>query len=67
MKRVRITDPVECKVELHLLVKNSKFPRAVLEAAHASIILLDATKNGKDNLGIMDQLLKTLEREKTGC
>jgi len=44
MKRLKIVNPVEGRLELHMQVKNAKFPTKELMAAHAAIILLDATK-----------------------
>ena len=67
MKRVRIKDPVKCRIELHLLVKKFCFPRKVLEDAHAAILLLDATKTWAENEKIVDESLKTLKRDETGC
>ena len=57
MKRLRITDPVKCRVELHLLVDNSKFPAKVLRAAHAAVIFMDACKTWTANQEIIGKFI----------
>ena len=66
IKTVKITDPLECRVRINLLVKNSDFPKANLAAAHAAILLLDATKSWNVNQGIIKKLLLSLKMEENG-
>ena len=63
MKRLRITDPLKCRVELHLQVENSIFPAKVMHAAHAAIVFMNATKSWNENQDAVNSLLESLKME----